>query len=743
MSENPPQQNVPQGDGQGTPSNVPPSAPSAPAAPNAQQASESVPSAPQYQAPQYPQSQPSAPQYPQGQPSAPQHPQGQPSAQQGYPQFQPHQGQFQTGQQNPQNHQGQQGQQGADFGKQLGQAASFIGNPLPTLGAAFASYVTGLIVAAIVVGLPILGSMVLDMPSIVPDPKTGPAGMAVAGEIKPDTPEFLYILGAPFQVVSMAFLGSYTSHVTVKGNLGGEEDAAFSLYSSLGLVPFLVLAAVLGGAFFAGRFIAKRKPNEGAVAIWVQAAVASFLVATISTLLTWALAVRASDKADSYGVKYEMNMSVHAAGILPFLAILVLLTLALVAGRYSVRALPKKWPLVSEYFDAAKLALLYAATAAIVGLVCAVAVVLIAAINEGHFGDSLKMLVMLVLTLPATLLTVLFTYFGLATFSPVNYTFGLGPYAGLLISQDGDMVSVFTLPHWWMIVPAIPFVFLLMFVFAGVWAKSRHRVQGNTLATVTSWAALPAVFFVLSVIGIIFATLNSSYDASGARDVLESAGLANFEGEAHAGVSLATPFIAAIVGILIEVISRFIAPFYSAFVPAVVGGFVHKQHGANEEYPATEVQQKKVDFAALATNVQNQAQNFGQQAQQGQTSAPQQGYPQGQPSAPQQNPAPQYGQQPSGQGYPQGQPSGQGYPQGQPSGQGYPQGQPSAPQQGYSQQNQAPQYGQQPNGQQGAPQQGYPQGQPSAPQAPGFTPEQAYGYGQGNQQNEQQPPQNQ
>ena len=194
--------------------------------------------------------------------------------------------------------------------------------------------------------------------------------------------------------------------------------------------------------------------------------------------------------------------------------------------------------------------------------------------------------------------------------------------------------------------------------------------------------------------------------------MLESAGLANFEGEAHAGVSLATPFIAAIVGILIEVISRFIAPFYSAFVPAVVGGFVHKQHGANEEYPATEVQQKKVDFAALATNVQNQAQNFGQQAQQGQTSTPQQGYQQGQSTAPQQgysqqNPAPQYGQQPSGQGYQQGQPS--------------------APHQGYSQQNQAPQYVQ----------------QPSAPQAPGFTPEQAYGYGQHDPQGQQQPPQGQ
>ena len=710
---NTPQQGPPQGSGSSANPDFPPSAPSAPPAPNAHQTSSQ---APQYQVPQFQQGgQGQQPQYtPQGAP------QGFPQGQQASQSF-PHNGQFQQPQQNPQ---GQPGQQGPQPGKQFGQVASFIGNPLPTLGAAFASYAAGLIVAAIVVGLPLLGSMVLDTPSIIPDPKGGPAGMAVAGEIKPDTPEFLYILGAPFQVVSMAFLGSYTSHVTVKGNLGGEEDAAFSLYSSLGLVPFLVLAAVLGGAFFAGRFIAKRKPNEGAVAIWVQAAASSFLVATISTLLTWALAVRASDEADSYGMKYEMHMSVHAAGILPFLAILVLLTLALVAGRYSVRALPKKWPLVSEYFDAAKLALLYAAAAAIVGLVCAVAVVLIAAINEGHFGDSLKMLVMLVLTLPATLLTVLFTYFGLATFSPVNYTFGLGPYAGLLISQDGDMVSVFTLPHWWMIVPAIPFVFLLMFVFAGVWAKSRHRVQGNTLATVPSWAALPAVFFVLSIIGIIFATLNSSYDASGARDVLESAGLANFEGEAHAGVSLATPFIAAIVGILIEVISRFIAPFYSAFVPAVVGGFVHKQHGANEEYPATEVQQKKVDFAALATSVQNQAQNFGQQAQQGQTSAPQQGYPQGQPSAPQQNypqhnQAPQYGQQPSGQGYPQGQAS--------------------APQQDYSQQNQAPQYGQQPS----APQQGYPQGQPSAPQAPGFTPEQAYGYGQHDPQGQQQPPQGQ
>lgn len=642
---NTPHQGPSQGSGPSANPDLPPSAPSAPPAPNAYQGSGQ---APQYQAPQFPQGgQGQQPQYtpqgapqgfPQSQASAPQAPQGQQASQS----FPPN-GQFQ---QPPQNQQGQPGQQAPHPGKQFGQAASFIGNPLPTLGAAFASYAAGLIVAAIVVGLPLLGSMVLDTPSIVPDPKGGLTSMA-GGQMDPDTPEFLYILGAPFQVVSMAFLGSYTSRSTTKGNIGGQDDASFTVYADLGLVPFLVFAAVLVGAFFAARFIAKRKPQEGAVAIWVQAVIASFAVATVSTLLTWALAVRASDKTEAYGMKYESHVSIHAAGILPFLGILVLLTLALVAGRYSVRALPKKWPLVSEYFDAAKLALLYAVTAAIVGSVCSVIVVLITALNDGHFGDTLKSLVMLFLTLPATLLTVLFTHFGLVTFSPVNYVAGNGRYAGLLLDHEGDMVSVFTLPHWWMILPAIPFALVLMFVFAGVWAKSRRRVQGNTLATVTSWAALPAVFFVLSVIGIIFATINLNTGASGAKDALEAAGLQNYGDDFHAGVSLATPFIAAIVGILIEVISRFIAPFYSAFVPAVVGGFVHKQHGANEEYPATEVQQKKVDFAALATNVQNQAQNFGQQAQQGQTSAPQQGYPQGQPSAPQQNPAPQYGQQPS------------------------------------------------------------------------------------------------
>lgn len=704
---NTPHQGPSQGSGPSANPDLPPSAPSAPPAPNAYQASGQ---APQYQAPQFPQGgQGQQPQYtPQGAP------QGFPQSQQASQSFPPN-GQFQ---QPPQNQQGQPGQQAPHPGKQFGQAASFIGNPLPTLGAAFASYAAGLIVAAVVVGLPILGSMVLGVPSIVPDPKGGLTSMA-GGQMDPDTPEFLYILGAPFQVVSMAFLGSYTSRSTTKGNIGGQDDASFTVYADLGLVPFLVFAAVLVGAFFAARFIAKRKPQEGAVAIWVQAVIASFAVATVSTLLTWALAVRASDKTEAYGMKYESHVSIHAAGILPFLGILVLLTLALVAGRYSVRALPKKWPLVSEYFDAAKLALLYAVTAAIVGSVCSVIVVLITALNDGHFGDTLKSLVMLFLTLPATLLTVLFTHFGLVTFSPVNYVAGNGRYAGLLLDHEGDMVSVFTLPHWWMILPAIPFALVLMFVFAGVWAKSRRRVQGNTLATVTSWAALPAVFFVLSVIGIIFATINLKTGASGAKDALEAAGLQNYGDDFHAGVSLATPFIAAIVGILIEVISRFIAPFYSAFVPAAVGGFVHKQHGTNEEYPATEVQQKKVDFAALATNVQNQAQNFGQQAQQGQTGAPQQGYQQGQPNAPQQdysqqNQAPQYGQQPSGQGYPQGQPSA---PQ-----QGYQQGQQSAPQQ-----NPAPQYGQ----------------QPSAPQAPGFTPEQAYGYGQHDPQGQQQPPQGQ
>ena len=690
MSENPPQQGMPQGDGVTPNPNVPPSAASASSEPSAPQASGPASSAPQYQSPQYPQGQPSAPQFqqsaPQFQQSGPGQ-QGQQNPQQGYPQFQPQQGQPQ---------QGQPGQQGADFGKQFGQAASFIGNPLPTLAAAFASYATGLIVAAIVVGLPLLGSMVLDTPSIVPDVKNG-FGAAGVGQLKPDTPEFLYILGAPFQVVSMAFLGSYTVNTTIKGSFAGEDDATMSTFASLGLVPFLVLAAVLAGAFFAGRYVAKRRPNEGAVAIWVQALIASFAVAVVSTLLSWALAARGSEEIDNYGMSYETHVSLHAAGVLPFLGIFVLLALALVAGRYSTRPLPKKWPLVSEYFDAAKLALLYAATAAIVGLLSSVVVVLIAAINEGHFGDTLKMLVMCVLTLPATLLTVLFTHFGLATFSPVNYTYGHGAYAGLLISQEGDMVSVFTLPHWWMILPAIPFALLLMFVFAGVWAKSRRRVEGNTLATVTSWAALPAMFFVLSVLGIIFATINSNFGANGARDVLESAGLLNYEGDAHAGVSLATPFIAAVVGILVEVISRFIAPFYTSFVPAIAGGFVHKQYGKNSEYNATEVQHKKIDFNALAANMQNQQ---GQQNPQGQQAAPQGFGQQAQPQYGGQQP--QFGQQ----------------------------GQQAQPQYGGQQ---APQYdGQQPQyGQQSpqAPQYGGQQPQ-QASEAPHFTQEQAYGHNQ-------------
>ncbi|MDU6928158.1 MAG: hypothetical protein E6375_05895, partial [Dermabacter sp.] len=157
---NTPQQGPSQGSGPSANPDLPPSAPSAPPAPNAYQAPGQ---APQYQAPQFPQGgQGQQPQYtPQGAP------QGFPQSQQASQSFPPN-GQFQ---QPSQNQQGQPGQQAPHPGKQLGEAASFIGNPLPTLGAAFASYAAGLIVAAIVVGLPLLGSMVLDTPSIIPDPK--------------------------------------------------------------------------------------------------------------------------------------------------------------------------------------------------------------------------------------------------------------------------------------------------------------------------------------------------------------------------------------------------------------------------------------------------------------------------------------------------------------------------------------------------------------------------------------------
>ncbi|MDO5645977.1 MAG: hypothetical protein Q4G21_09885 [Dermabacter sp.] len=444
------------------------------------------------------------------------------------------------------------------------QIRAAVGNPLPSLLVALASYGSGLVAAVVVLVASFAANLVFD--GAWSDTLFGTSGSDPMTSVSGSGPGLfqmiLFYVGLPAQLVAAAFLGRYG----VKGS--GTLDAGFlGSYPVEGsahvlLVPWLVLAAVLAVAFLGGRRIERRAPGAAPGQVWLQAGLGAAAVAILSTLGILIFALRVSEGLDG------LSITVRTEAILPFLTMLLFISSSIVLGRLSVRPRPSWWPRVRELSDGVKLALAHAAVATLVGGILAIIGVSAASLSSGEdLGTVLASAAGWLLLVPLLIGQFFTQFFGLSVFSASG-----ARATQILFSSDATYVSMFS-AQWWIVIFAVLASLALIVLASLVWRQSRTHAPGDTLAAVTSWAALPVAYGAFAVVGLIVGGLGLSVTIP--EELGYFLGLSDGRYAASVGLAWWTPVLAILAGLIIEVLSRYAAPFIGGVLPVNLGRFIH------------------------------------------------------------------------------------------------------------------------------------------------------------------------
>ncbi|MGP9538159.1 hypothetical protein ACT3SP_09105 [Brachybacterium sp. AOP43-C2-M15] len=412
-------------------------------------------------------------------------------------------------------------------------------NPLPSLAVggiayagAFLVAVLGMILAAVAVALSGIGNPVeAGLDSVDLSPSEQLSGVATA-------------LRAPFQLVAMAAFGGLGFGVSYEG---------VTLRAVVRVLPGVITLAMVLLSFFGGRFVQKRQP-AGHLGIWASSLLAGFGVAVFTVLAALIL-------AQPIPIEDGITLRLHAAGFDSFFGALVLVTAALALGRISVRARPAWWPLIADLAAGLKLALSHALLLTVLGLVAATVITTVQALIDGRMPPMLAVL----LLLPLAGGHVLAVFTGLPMLSAASASVQSPEIMGFLLGDlSGTMrASIFSMPWYvWLIGLLLGLVTLM--ASSLLWQHQRRVVPDNVIALAVSWAALPIAYFVGGVVLVILAHSSATFQVSGSF----------FDGSqrmsASAGLAAWTPFLALLAGVLVEVLSRVVAPLIAPFLPGVM-----------------------------------------------------------------------------------------------------------------------------------------------------------------------------
>ncbi|PWH06154.1 hypothetical protein DEO23_10130 [Brachybacterium endophyticum] len=410
-------------------------------------------------------------------------------------------------------------------------------SPLRSLAVGGIAYVGGLLMSGLAIILAV-AALALSL--------SGGADSAVESELDSsgvDTEGTLNsiaaFLRAPFQLVAMAMFGSLGTHATIEG---ATFDAAIRFLP----VPVTVVMLLL--AFFGGRRI-QRGRDTGLLGIWTSAVITGFATALVTVLLALILA-QPIPITDGYGLR------VHASGFDTFFGAFVLITLALGLGRTSRRSRPAWWPVVGDLPAAFKLAVVHAI---VISVAVGALLVVVGSIRQLLDGENPTVLATILL-LPLLGGQLLGGLTGLPLLSSLTAKAGLPELAYEFVPEGIPTFreTVFSLPWYvWLLTLLLGLVVLV--VVSLPWHHGRRIVPGNIIALAISWVALPFAYLLSGVVLLVISRLSMSFrveaDFFGSQQGTGSFGLAGW-----------TPALALLAGIVVELLSRFVAPF---LVPAL------------------------------------------------------------------------------------------------------------------------------------------------------------------------------
>ncbi|WP_246821630.1 hypothetical protein, partial [Brachybacterium sp. HMSC06H03] len=414
-----------------------------------------------------------------------------------------------------------------------------IGTPVPTLVTGALAYLVALLAALVVIVSAVLAVLTADTGA-----STDPTGGAAA----PATDDagfagIIGLLGIPFQLVALASFGSYDAELQM-GFLG-------SLSLSWRGLPLLITAAMTVFAFLAARTAQRRWSSNGPLGALLWSGLSGLGVALVALLVTRLTAVSIEDPANG------LSLSMHAAGADMFFGTWTLITLPLLLGHLAGMRKPDWWPLVADLAAAPRLVLVHALAFAVpVGLL-ALAAGTIAQIVDGEGRSVLGALLALPLWGPTAL--ALLPGLGMLVVPVRASTRGDVGDLGLgrgITPQSGTQSLWFVDLPWYVWLPMVLIALLVPLLIALLWHRDREIPAGNVLAQFTSWAALPLAYTFCAL--VLLALVHVRMDAE-----------MGFLGAMGVSMSLAAwmPVVAFFLGLAVEVIARFGAPFVDRFVP--------------------------------------------------------------------------------------------------------------------------------------------------------------------------------
>lgn len=419
-----------------------------------------------------------------------------------------------------------------------------IGNPLPTFFGGALAYGVALMAALLVIVSAVAATFVAATGDLAGG-ATDPIGGSTSSSGGSGWQGIVGLVGIPFQLVSLASFGSYDVDLSM-GFLGSVTMGWRGL-------PLLITVAMVASAFFAARFAQRRWGtarwgSNGALGALLWSGISGFAVAIFAVIATRVTAFAIED--DSIGI----SLSMHSAGADMFFGTWALIALPLFLGHVAGMQKPSWWPLVADLAAAPRLALVHALAFAVpVGALIAVGGA-IAMVVEGEGRSALA----LFLALPIWGLNGLALLPGLGMLSvPVHLNLQ-GSVEEFGMERTNEFLWFFDLP-WYGWVPMVLIALLMPVVVSLLWNRDREIVKGNILSLVASWLALPLAYFMCSVVLLALVWTNMQVQMGMLGDFV-----------ANVGLALWMPLVAFFIGLMVEVLARFGAPFVDRFVPGVL-----------------------------------------------------------------------------------------------------------------------------------------------------------------------------
>lgn len=429
---------------------------------------------------------------------------------------------------------GRHGSSAAEVRARLGAAG--ITNPLPALVVGMIAYLGALAVSAMVLVLSMVGVAIL---------MSGESEGTSGGEVQ-DASAALDGIGALVRMpFGLAALGGF-------GSFGGSADG---VSASIRFLPLAVTAAYVLLSWGGGRLVARRAgTTQGAAGAAVSSLLGGLLAAAVGVLAA-RLAAQPLTEAGISG-------SVHAAGFDAFAGIVMLVAGALLLGQLSVRPRGQWWSKVADLASAGRLAMMHAIVFATIAGAAVWLYLLIRLMGEGEVGAAFGIL-FLVPLLCGQLIA------GLAGLGMLGSVSGAAHGGlGILSGSVAETASVFAFP-WYVAVLALLLGLVMIVLVSIVWASGRRIVPGSVVAVVVSWAALPVAYFAGAVVLMVIGHVGGSASYEG-----------QVAGSASVGLAPWLPLLALLVGALVELVSRFVAPIVLPYLPSALLGWFGRVRGS-------------------------------------------------------------------------------------------------------------------------------------------------------------------